>query len=231
MIKAAPNGSPSRLFSYVGNKTVLPIVAMLALLLATPVFAATITVSSTGDSGAGTLRAALASANNGDTINFTNLTLLATITLSSDELKIFHNVTITGGGGNFRVFDNQGVTVSISGLTTTNGKAFCSTTTNGAGQGGGIITFGSLTLTNVTLTNNSAAEGGAINNGLGTLTITNRTISNNTAIAGTLVAGGGGIWNFGTASISGYLGYYGRGGLGCRYLGNRVMVGRGRGVS
>jgi hypothetical protein len=218
MIKASPNGSRSRLFSYLDNHRVSPaisalrIAAMLALLLATPVFASTITVSTTGDSGAGTLRAALASANNGDTINFTNLTLPATITLTSDELKIFHNVTITGpgasmltisGGGNLRVFDNQGATVSISGLTIANGKAFSSTTTNGAGQGGGIITFGSLTLTNVTLTNNSAAEGGAINNGLGSLTITNCTISNNAATAGTIAAGGGGIWNFGTAIISG----------------------------
>ena len=50
------------------------------------VHAATITVSSTADSGAGTLRAALASAANGDTINASGVS--GTITLTNGELLV-----------------------------------------------------------------------------------------------------------------------------------------------
>src|SRR5689334_14185331 len=59
--------------------------------------AATITVTSAGDNGAGTLRAALASAANGDKIIF-SLPTPATITLINGELLITNNLTITGPG-------------------------------------------------------------------------------------------------------------------------------------
>jgi hypothetical protein len=55
--------------------------------------AATLTVTSTADSGAGSLRSAIASASSGETINF-NLTYPATITLSS-TLVISTNLTIS----------------------------------------------------------------------------------------------------------------------------------------
>ena len=57
--------------------------------------AATITVTNTNDSGPGSLRQALANANNGDTINFT---VTGTISLFSGELGIGKNVTISGPG-------------------------------------------------------------------------------------------------------------------------------------
>jgi hypothetical protein len=92
--------------------------------------AATITVTNTNDSGPGSLRQALANANNGDTINFA---VTGTISLFSGELVIGKNVTIAGPGANRLSIDGghefwspqstshvvSGKTVTISGLTIT----------------------------------------------------------------------------------------------------------------
>ena len=61
--------------------------------------AATLTVTSSGDSGAGTLRQAIldASSLGSDTINFD---LTGTITLTSGQLFIHKNLTISGPGAN-----------------------------------------------------------------------------------------------------------------------------------
>ena len=55
--------------------------------------ATTITVTNTNDSGPGSLRQALANANNGDTINFA---VTRTIFLTSGELLVDKTVTISG---------------------------------------------------------------------------------------------------------------------------------------
>jgi len=57
--------------------------------------ATTITVTNTNDSGPGSLRQALANANNGDTINFA---VTRTIFLTSGELLVDKTVTISGPG-------------------------------------------------------------------------------------------------------------------------------------
>jgi len=57
--------------------------------------AATITVTNTNDSGAGSLRQALADANDGDTIQF-SVTTPATITLTGGVLVVNKSVTISG---------------------------------------------------------------------------------------------------------------------------------------
>jgi hypothetical protein len=62
-----------------------------------PVFASTITVTNANDSGPGSLRQAIADANLGDTIDF-SLSYPALITLTSGELVISKNLTITGPG-------------------------------------------------------------------------------------------------------------------------------------
>src|SRR5213076_2321688 len=93
--------------------------------------AATITVSNKNDSGAGSLRQALADANNEDTINFDSSLNGQTITLTSGELVVNRIVSINGPGLNnlavdanhaSRVFHvSGGASATISGLSITNG--------------------------------------------------------------------------------------------------------------
>ena len=103
------------------------------LLSATDTPAATITVTNGNDSGSGSLRQAILGASPGDTINFAPS--VTTVTLTSGELVIDKNLTITGPGANrltvqvdtdvitARVFNisSSTVTVSISGITISNG--------------------------------------------------------------------------------------------------------------
>src|SRR6187399_273337 len=89
-------------------------------------YADIITVTNGNDSGPGSLRQALADANNGDTINFA---VTGTIHLTSGELVIDKSIIITGPGSDqlavglnipqyhFRVFHVMGSpTVTIEGL-------------------------------------------------------------------------------------------------------------------
>src|SRR5260370_6144208 len=115
----------------------------------------TLTVLNNLDSGAGSLRADIAAAHNSDTIVFAPSLDGQTITLTSGELLINHNVTITGPGasqltvsGNHasRVFEVTKTTksVTLSGLTISNAA------------GGGIFNNGTRTVSNGTLSSNSA---------------------------------------------------------------------------
>jgi nitrous oxidase accessory protein NosD len=76
--------------------------ALLSVLLlcamATQTGAATITVTNTNDSGPGSLRQAIINASPGDTINFAPS--ITTVILTSGELVIDKNLTITGPGAN-----------------------------------------------------------------------------------------------------------------------------------
>src|SRR5262249_40571579 len=97
------------------------------VLATTSALAATFVVTNTADSGSGTLRSALASATNGDTVNATGVS--GTILLTSGELVVSNSVTILGPGpgllavnGNsagrvFHICSN--LVVTISGLTIT----------------------------------------------------------------------------------------------------------------
>jgi hypothetical protein len=133
--------------------------------------AATITVTNTNDSGAGSLRQALAVAPDGDRIAFT---VSGTIRLTSGALVVARNVTISGPGPNQLSIDgNQGTYVffvdtdatiaTISGLTIRNGVD-------------GIGKFGTLTVSNCVLSGNSAV--GIASFG-GTLTVSNCVVSGN----------------------------------------------------
>ena len=169
--------------------------ACLALLGATPINlrAATITVANNADSGPGSLREALASAVNSDTIDASGVT--GTITLTSDQLWVSNSVTLLGPGpgaltvtatNGMRVFAVTGTNVTISGLTIANAQ--------GAGYGMGILTgFGiSLALNNCIISSNSTTlSGGGIFMSAGaTLTVSNCTICDNSASAS-----GGGVYN------------------------------------
>jgi hypothetical protein len=172
--------------------------ACLALLCATSVSlrAATITVTSTADSGPGTLRDALAGAANGDIIDATGVT--GTITLTSGELPVLNSVAILGPGpgvltvsGNnaSRVFNVTGTHVTISGLTIANGYG----AVNGAGINAGGSPGSVLTVSGCVITNNhTTLDGGGIFNSSGvTMTLSNCTISGNSAPSGSV----GGIYN------------------------------------
>jgi hypothetical protein len=129
--------------------------------------AATITVINTDDSGPGSLRQGLADAIDGDTITFA---VTGSIVLTSGELLLDKNVTISGpgannlavdGNANGRVFHinngiNDGLTVVISGLTIRNGMA-------PNDSGGGIYNEQStLTINDCVITGNVAHQGGGI---------------------------------------------------------------------
>ncbi|HEY3027401.1 MAG TPA: right-handed parallel beta-helix repeat-containing protein [Pyrinomonadaceae bacterium] len=187
-------------------------VAGLALLLARPPVsrAATLVVTSTADSGPGTLRDAIASAASGDTITF-SLPANSTITLTSGALEIGKNLTIQGPGADlltvkrssgffvsdFQIFFIDLISANISGLTITNGSALRDPR-GFLTDGGGINNYGALKLTNCTISGNSSFyTGGGIANS-GTMTIMNSTISGNISNTDN---GGGGILNTGTVTI------------------------------
>ena len=189
----------------------------------------TLTVTNDGDDGSGSLRAALAAAVAGDTINFAR-SAYGTITLTSGPLQVASSVTIDGPGAKDITIDGNDsfqdlvvaadVTAKISGLTITGGNA---PTTYPYG-GGGIFNNGTLTVASCLITNNSSTyEGGGILNN-GHLTLTSTVVSNNTATSGAGIdneasailemsgstiannaAGlvGGGILNLGTATVMG----------------------------
>jgi hypothetical protein len=199
----------------------------------------TLTVTNTLDSGAGSLRADVAAAASGDTIVFNipksdpgyNATTgVWTITLTSGELDITKNLTITGPGdasltisGNnaSRVF-NIGLIgktkphqpqpqVSLSGMTISNGQD-------------ALFNQGTLTISNSILSNKSGGQGGAIQNG-GTLTVNGCNLTgnstgdaglggaiqnfgsctltvNDSVLSNNSASDGGGIWNEGTATLT-----------------------------
>ncbi len=156
-----------------------------------------ITVVNNSDSGAGSLRAAIAAATPGTVINFANSLRGQTITLAS-PLTVDTSVTIRGlpfGGpvisGNNSTEDfiiSAGVSTTLQGLVIANGKA---------AQGGAIDNSGSLTLRTCSLVNNQAigtasngGAGGAIFNETGArLSLLQSRFSNNLAIDN-VVSGG-----------------------------------------
>src|SRR5262249_9596053 len=116
----------------------------------------------------------------GDTITFAP-NLQGTIALAIGALTIHANMTIIGPGANTLTIDGQGAmqlvavsqcTASISGLTFAHGNAR-------DGSGGGIANFGAnLSLSDCTLSDNSAGSGGGILNSSGIMTMTGCTVSN-----------------------------------------------------
>jgi hypothetical protein len=157
------------------------------------------TVTNLTDHDPGSLRDAIATTPPGGTVDF-EPGLSGTIVLTTGELAIAKDLTIAGPGAgvitvnaNFasRVFNIQATfTVAISGLTIANGSVT-------SARGGGIYNAGRLTVTDSTLSGNSAivSGGGILNND--TLTVTNSTLSGNSA-----TLEGGGIFNGGPSMVT-----------------------------
>jgi hypothetical protein len=186
-------------------------------------------VKTTSDSGAPdgefNLRGAIDMANilNGaQTITFdpTVFATAQTIRLTAGPLDVSDpggTQTITGpaagvtisGGGTSGVFQIFGGTAHLSGLTITDGNS------NGAGavyndSGGGVYNIGTVTLTNCTLSGDSAGLGGGMEN-FGMATLTDCTVSGNST-----TTTGGGVRNDGTAKLTN-----------CTITGNSSNVGAG----
>jgi hypothetical protein len=189
------------------------------------------TVTTTADSGAGSLRQAILDANatsaNDEIVFAASLFTngVGTITLASGLPAIAAtsgagSLSITGPGassltidanqGNFSIFSiNKAGNLTISGVTATGAKLF--------GDGGAFNNSGTLNLYSSTISGNSVARkgnanagGGISNSNSGTVTVSNSTINNNSAYYG------GGISNRGSLTItnstlSGNTGNYGGG--------------------
>jgi len=167
---------------------------------------ATFTVTNTNDTGANSLSQAILDANASPAndiidFNFATGTSPYTITLAAALPNIVDastagtltitglgasSLTIDGSQGGFSIFSiNTGGDLTISGVTVSGANNNVSTV------GGAFYNDGNLTITNSTLSSNTATrDGGGIYNG-GTLTVTNSTLSGNTASNK-----GGGIYNF-----------------------------------
>ena len=134
---------------------------------------ATFTVTNTNGSGAGSLRQAIADANNTPGADIIRIATTGTVHLTS-TLYITDDVTILGsgadrfavdGGSSVQVFNIGDVVgggtvyvytqLSMADVTVQNGH-------NEEGNGGAIGGLGSLTLTNVSLLNNTAQNGGGV---------------------------------------------------------------------
>jgi predicted outer membrane repeat protein len=189
----------------------------------------TLTVTSLADSGPGTLRAAIQTADASQSGNFTiDFAVTGKIDLQSVLPDLANNISINGPGAssltveraasassNFGIFCvDWRQTVSLSGLTVANGTE------------GGIGNDGTLSVSNCTVTGNSdfvfEAGGGIDNAPAAALTVSDCIISNNpgefgggifnqgtmtvtdSAVSGnSATAQGGGIWNSGLATVSG----------------------------
>jgi predicted outer membrane repeat protein len=165
----------------------------------------TITVTSTADSGAGSLRAAIASATSGSTIKFASSLTNKTITLTSGQLDIAagKNLIIDGantpgltisGNKASRIFSLNSTAAQPTSLTVKNLILANGYTSD---RGGAISTThqGALTVENVAFNNNIADKGGgAIFSAYeGTLSVTNSQFNGNKATAGNDERGAGAI--------------------------------------
>jgi fibronectin-binding autotransporter adhesin len=160
----------------------------------------TLHVTTNADTGAGSLRQTIIDAPAGSTITFDPALDGQTITLTNGQLVIDKSLTIDASdlpGGikmdanglitNHRVMQvASGVTATLTNLHLSGGKV--STNAYPNNSGGGIYNQGTLTLSQSTLSGNSAEYGGGIDNH-GTLTLDEATLSGNSAVDG------GGIYN------------------------------------
>ena len=178
----------------------------------------TVTVTNTDNAGPGSLRQAVADAEDGATILFDPSIAGATIVLSTQLELTERSVTIEGpaaggivlsGAGTNRVIHvghgpaGAPISVTLRNLTVTNGRAEA---------GGGILANGALTLDHSTVTGNQSAEdpqtftiraaGGGIGINAGNVTLVNSTVSGNSADTH---GGGIGFYLVGIGGASGAL--------------------------
>jgi uncharacterized repeat protein (TIGR01451 family) len=160
---------------------------------AKPAYAATLMVDCTADSSA--LTTALATASDGDT--------LAIDGSCKGTFEIAHSLTLTGSAAATLDAQAAGTVLTVDAGNTVTVNEVTITGGNG-GSAGGILNSGTLTLTNSTVSGNSATPGtspnfgaGGIFNQGGSMTLTNSTVRGNSASVGSVRNGVGGILSMG----------------------------------
>ena len=183
--------------------------ALLCLALAGvgSVEAATLVVTTTADSGVGSLRQALADASHGDTIEF-DAGLNGQTIIITEELLINKDITINGPGPDLltvRKGFSPSPYITILHITPSRTVTIRGITVSRGYYGGIFNEEATLTLDNCAVRDNfcDCFSGGGIDNYGGTLTILNSVIANNTAgYVGAFPTGyGGGISTGGSLTI------------------------------
>jgi len=198
-------------------KSILRLAFVLLAILSTisAASAATFTVDSLGDPGTDgcgdgecTLREALTAANANPGADVIDFSVTGTINLTGELPVINDDLALNGPGpnkltvrrdtgGDYEIFFVTGpAKVSFSGLTISNGRGF-----NGQSGGGIYNNFANVSISNATISGNSAISGGGIfNQGIlnqGTMSITDSTVTGNVAFSL-----GGAVVNAGTLTIT-----------------------------
>ena len=153
------------------------------------------------DGSAGTLRWAVGQANANPGPDSIDFQVSGTVLLSG-QLPAFTDaatttvtapsggITLDAHGASSIIFVQRGASVGLTGLTLVHGSS--------GSQGGGVFNEGTLSLTDCTISGNTAAGfgGGVYNTPSSTLTLASCTVSGNSAYAA------GGIWNNGTLTLT-----------------------------
>jgi len=167
--------------------------------------AATLTVTTSNDSGPGSLRQAIANAAAGDTITFslpTSSTITLTTTLTSTKRLTIDGSAAPGltvsGNNAVRVFDTT-APLTVKALSISKGKAAGA---GSLGWGGGLRSSAAVTLTNVLFSDNVAGGGQGLAAFGGTIQNT-KFISNTATYAGAQGGGGALIMGVGTLTMTG----------------------------
>jgi hypothetical protein len=174
------------------------------VLVASELCSPAITVTNNADSGAGSLRQAIAGLCSGGTINFDND---YTVTLAS-ELSIGKDMTIDGaghsitvsGGGVTRVMNLTGGTINVNQLTIANGY-LVDTSYSGISGAGINVNGATLNVSNSTFSGNTTGwpGGGGIQIWSGTANVSNCAFIGNSAVSGGY---GGGIDTFSGTTLN-----------------------------
>lgn len=161
--------------------------SLAAITVVTTPSAKAVTVTNSNDTGAGSLRQAITDVQAGTATGPVDFAagVTGTINIASALPTINTNIAISGPGaavltvrrsgvGNYRIFNVNAGTVSISGLTIANGNP-------GATSGGGIQNIGTLTVSDCMFTNNIAGAYGAGIYNVGALNVSNCVFLGNNA--------------------------------------------------
>lgn len=157
--------------------------------------------SNLNDSGPGSLRAAIAGANSGDTIQYIGPTGL-TMNLDS-TLELGKNLTIKAPNGGVSIVQDPNSQGPYFRLFDIDGTFTCELDNLWIGYGGGIVNGGNLTLSRCTVAGNQYASGAGIFNSGGDLTLANCAVTSNTAtdMGGGIYSNGGSV-TCGNSSIT-----------------------------